>query len=175
MGSAQDGDDLLLGGQGDGAGHGGAVALGGLHDLLSGLVDDLVVIGLQANANHFFCHLVCSSIFRTVCVLRGPRSVRREEFLYAHPCVSFQLIRNTGTNSGRCHSGTAIYAGVEVLLSRPIIGHTPRKLPPCGAISRFIAFVNAPGCAAPMMRVPAYNIGKPPFCQGGFRLIFIKF
>ena len=29
MSSTQDGDDLLLGGQGDGAGHGGAVALGG--------------------------------------------------------------------------------------------------------------------------------------------------
>ena len=106
--------------------------------------------------------------FRTVFVLRGPLSVRREEFLYAHPCVSFRLIRNTGANSGRCHSGTAIYAGVEILLSRPILGHTPRKLPPCGAISRFIAFVNAPGCAAPVARVPVYNKGEIPFCQGDF-------
>ena len=62
VGSPQDGDDLLLGGQRDGAGHGGAGALGGLDDLLCALVDDLVVIGLQTNANHFFCHLVCSSI-----------------------------------------------------------------------------------------------------------------
>ena len=63
VGGTQDGDDLLLGGQRDGAGHGSAGALGGLNNLLCALVDDLVVIGLQANANHFFCHLVCSSIF----------------------------------------------------------------------------------------------------------------
>ena len=41
--------------------------------------------------------------------------------------------------SGRCPSGAAIYADEQKSLSRPIIGHTPRKLPPCGAISRFIA------------------------------------
>ena len=109
--------------------------------------------------------------FRTVFVLRVPLSVRREEILYAYPCVSFRLIRNTGTNSGRCHSGTAIYAGVEVLLSRPILGHTPRKLPPCGAISRFIAFVNAPGCVALRARVPAYNNREIPICQGDFSII----
>ena len=48
---AKDGDDLLLGGQGDGAGDGGAGALGGLHDLFRALVDELMVISLQANAN----------------------------------------------------------------------------------------------------------------------------
>ena len=43
----------------DGAGHGRAGALGGLHDLLSALVDELMVVGLQADADHFFlsCHL----------------------------------------------------------------------------------------------------------------------
>ena len=50
VGSAQDGDDLFLGGQRDGAGDGSAGALGGLDDLLCALVDDLMVIGLQTNA-----------------------------------------------------------------------------------------------------------------------------
>ena len=54
---AQDRNDLTLGGQRDGAGHGGAGALGRLDDLLCALVDDLMVIGLETNADHFFCHL----------------------------------------------------------------------------------------------------------------------
>ena len=70
VGSPQNGDDLLLGGQRNGAGHGGAGALGGLHDLLGALVDDLMVIGLEANANHFFCHfrflLHCCTVFSLV-------------------------------------------------------------------------------------------------------------
>ena len=57
--SAKDGDDLFLGGQGDGAGDGGAVALCGLDDLLCTLVDELMIISLQANSDHFLvCHLV---------------------------------------------------------------------------------------------------------------------
>ena len=35
--------------------------------------------------------------------------------------------------------GTAIYAVAKDILSRPIIGHTPRKLPALAAISRIIA------------------------------------
>ena len=54
----EDGDNLLLGGQGDGTGDGSAGALGGLDDLVSGLVDDLMIVGLQANADRFFCHLL---------------------------------------------------------------------------------------------------------------------
>ena len=76
---------------------------------------------------------------------------------------------------GRCPSGAAIYADVQRSLSRPIIGHTPRKLPPCGAISRFIAVANASGCAAPFARVPTYNKGKIPLCQGDFSILFTKF
>ena len=56
MDGAEDGDNLLLGGQGDGAGDRSARALGGLDDLISGLVDDLVVVSLQADADRFFCH-----------------------------------------------------------------------------------------------------------------------
>ena len=77
--------------------------------------------------------------------------------------------------SGRCPSGAAIYADEQKSLSRPIIGHTPRKLPPCGAISRFIAVANASGCAAPFTRVPTYNKGKIPLCQGDFSILSTKF
>ena len=76
VGSAQDSDDLLLGGQRNGAGHGSAGALSGLNDLLCALVDDLVVIGLQTNANHFFGHLVCSSIILYGFCYCGPIAVR---------------------------------------------------------------------------------------------------
>ena len=76
---------------------------------------------------------------------------------------------------GRCPSGAAIYADVQRSLSRPIIGHTPRKLPPCGAISRFIAVANASGCVAPFTRVPTYNKGKIPLCQGDFSILSTKF
>ena len=47
--STQDGNDLLLGRQRDRAGNLSAVALSGLDDLLCGLVDQLVIIRLQAN------------------------------------------------------------------------------------------------------------------------------
>ncbi len=40
---------------------------------------------------------------------------------------------------GRYQHGAGDLRNIQIPLSRPIIGHTPRKLPPCGAISRFIA------------------------------------
>ena len=61
--STQDGDDFLLGGQGDGAGDGSVGALGGLDDLLSGLVDQLMIIGLQTNRSFLSeLPLGCSSL-----------------------------------------------------------------------------------------------------------------
>ena len=58
VGGAEDGDDLLLGGQGDGAGNLGAVALGGLHDLGCAGVDELMVISLQPDTDHLLvCHV----------------------------------------------------------------------------------------------------------------------
>ena len=48
---AQDGDDLLLGRQRDRAGNLRAVALCGLDDLLGALVDQLVVVRLQADTD----------------------------------------------------------------------------------------------------------------------------
>ena len=56
---ALDGDDLLLGGQGDGAGDPGVGALGGLDDGLGGLVDQLVIVSLEADADHFLCCHEC--------------------------------------------------------------------------------------------------------------------
>ena len=80
-------------------------------------------------------------------------------------------MKKAGTVAGTCpmvwrstpHTG---------LLSRPIIGHTPRKLPPCGAISRFIA-VSA-GRSSPTTRTRlSYRI----FCRMSrlFSLFFIIF
>ena len=58
MGGAEDGDNLLLGGEGDGAGNLGAVALGGLHDLGCAGVDELMVISLQPDTDHLLvCHV----------------------------------------------------------------------------------------------------------------------
>ena len=61
--SAKDGDDLLLGGQGDGTADGCAVALSGVDDLCSAGVDQLMIISLQTDADHFLvCHCLFSSL-----------------------------------------------------------------------------------------------------------------
>ena len=46
---ADDAVQVALGRQGDGAGHAGAGLLGGVHDELGGLINDLVVVALEAN------------------------------------------------------------------------------------------------------------------------------
>ena len=57
--SAQDGDDLGLGGQRNGPGDLRLGTLRGLDDLLGRLVDELVIVRLEANADHLFvCHVV---------------------------------------------------------------------------------------------------------------------
>ena len=70
--------------------------------------------------------------------------------------------------SGRCPSGAAIYADEQKSLSRPIIGHTPRKLPPFRSNLPVHRIANASGCVVPVTRVPIYNIGKPSRCQAVF-------
>ena len=84
--------------------------------------------------------------------------------------------------SGRCPSGAAIYADEQKSLSRPIIGHTPRKLPPCGAISRFIALQTLPGVLSPLRAYPYIIKEKSPcvkgiflFCSQNFSLVFVPF
>ena len=83
-------------------------------------------------------------------------------------------MKKTGTVAGTCpmvwrstpHTG---------LLSRPIIGHTPRKLPPCGAISRFIA-VSARRKASTTRTGLSYRIFSGmsrPFSL--FFIVFLKF
>ena len=44
---AEDGDNLLVGGQGDRAGNPGAGAARGLHDLLCGSIDQLMIVALE--------------------------------------------------------------------------------------------------------------------------------
>src|SRR5579883_561587 len=53
---AQHGELLNARGQRHGAGHGGAGALGGLHDLLGRLVEDAVVERFEADANRLSWH-----------------------------------------------------------------------------------------------------------------------
>ena len=49
--------NFLLGGKGDGAGDLSAVALCGFHDLFCAGIDELMIISLQANSDHFLvCH-----------------------------------------------------------------------------------------------------------------------
>lgn len=51
-----------------------------------------------------------------------------ERFSSTLSCVSFRAMNKTGATAGRFHPPPAIYAAEESL-SRPIVGHTPRKLP----------------------------------------------
>ena len=56
--------------------------LGGLYDLLSALVDDLMIVSLQADADHFFlCHVDFLQMFRRL--LYGSRRPTARNFLYA--------------------------------------------------------------------------------------------
>ena len=56
--SAKNGNDLFLGRQRDRAGNGSAVALGGFNDLLGAGVDELMILSLEANSDHFLvCHV----------------------------------------------------------------------------------------------------------------------
>ena len=52
--SAQDGHDLLLSGERDGTGNASAGTASGLHDLASGLIDQLMIVTLNADTDFFF-------------------------------------------------------------------------------------------------------------------------
>ena len=54
MNSAEDGDDLFIGGKRNGTGNGSAVALCGFDDLFSSLIDQEMVIGLESDSELFF-------------------------------------------------------------------------------------------------------------------------
>lgn len=54
--------------------------------------------------------------------------VRTRDFSHTFPCVSLLGMNKTGATLGRFYPFAAIYAVIESL-SRPIVGHTPRKLP----------------------------------------------
>ena len=113
---AQDGDDLGLGGQGDGTGNLGIGALGGLDDGLGGLVDELVVIGLQTDADHVLvggaCHVFASpfrTFFRRHWLRLSMRTDETPDFLYTQPCVSGR-VRKTNRFFNRLSPVRAIYA-----------------------------------------------------------------
>ena len=73
----------------------------------------------------------------------------------------------------RAH-GTAIYCREKDILSRPIIGHTPRKLPASAAISRIIA-VHAGAMPWQFLHKLTYCTVCGEKCQEKFSLFFIKF
>src|SRR5699024_6220072 len=136
VGGPKDGNNFLLGGQGDGAGHLCAVALAGLHDLGCAGVDQLVIVGLQPNADHLVCHVLFSSL-KYVLSLRSVW-VRSNYFVRA----AVRIIpghEKWPTEADPFSMRPAIYASALKQFSRPMTGHTPQKLPPSGAISCIIA------------------------------------
>ena len=90
MNSAQDGDDLGLRRQRNGAGDLRVGTLCGFDDLLRRLVDQLVIVGLEADTDHFLvargCHVVSSvtNFFGGI----GSAWFARMRSPYTVPCVS---------------------------------------------------------------------------------------
>ena len=93
----------------------------------------------------------------------------------AQPCVSFLLMKNTGRNIRPVIPGTAIYAAFRFILSRPILGHTPRKLPefpPQSPGSSHCAFVLGQTTSLHALN---YHIAHSPNCQALFLAFLQKF
>ena len=111
--------------------------------------------------------------FCTVVNLTSRRTVRM--FHPAQPCVSFLLMKNTGRNIRPVTSGTAIYAAFRFILSRPILGHTPRKLPefpPQSPGSSHCAFVSGQTTSLHALN---YHIAHSLKCQALFLAFLQKF
>src|SRR5699024_2015124 len=73
MNSAQNRDNLLVGGQGDRAAHTGAGAPRGLHDLGRSRIDKGCIVALQPNSDLFLdCHFIRLLMF--VCLRRADKS-----------------------------------------------------------------------------------------------------
>ncbi len=88
-GIAQNGNDLTIGGPGDGAGHAGAGALCGLDDLLCRSIDQLDVVALKTDSDFLFdCHVAVP-----------PQNVvygQLDQSLHTVPGVSRLRIRKAG-------------------------------------------------------------------------------
>ena len=87
-------------------------------------------------------------------------------FLFTVPCVSFRLIRNTGFWPvsfwrGDLRRRTEISQPPDYRTYSPEVTSLRSNLP----VHRI---ANAPGCVVPVTRVPTYNKGKIPLCQGDF-------
>ena len=102
----QDRDDLGLGGQRDRPGDLCIRALGCLDDGFSGLDDQLVILGLEANADHVLA-VACHWVYSFSYVLSGGighRLIKRmrthKAGSYTHPCVSGR-VRKTNRHSSR--------------------------------------------------------------------------
>ena len=106
-----------------------------------------------------------------------PLTLYGEKVLSAYPCVSFRLIENTGAKWPVHVHGGAIYAAEQDFLSRPIIGHTPRKLPALAAISRIIALIGRANTGKPIhaLRKLNYCTRLHRSCQEGFSLFYSFF
>ena len=129
---AKDGDDLLLGGQGDGAGDGGASSLrsgrsadghrpsGGSESFRS------VPCCCVPPKKHTKCHCLCHASY-------GGESDTLNRAYHSISMKKTGILRRLFPLLSRRYTPCSRFS------SRPIHGHTPRKLPVCTAISRIIA------------------------------------
>ena len=103
--------------------------------------------------------------------------------MYAYPCVSFRLIEKPARINGRSTHGAAIYATYRYSLSRPMFGHTPRKLPQKPEQSPGSSQLQTPpGVQHPSRAYPYIIKEKSPcvkgiflFCLQNFHLFFVVF
>ena len=104
--------------------------------------------------------------------LAPPSSV--SDWIYTLSCVSLQATKKPAhRQAGFCRTGR--YTPCTDSLSRPIVGHTPRKLPPFGAISRIIATASLTDAPLSYNTQPCVSRGFeknfggfPGICRGCF-------
>ena len=172
MNSAQDGDDLGLRRQRNGAGDLRVGTLCGFDDLLRRLVDQLVILGLEADTDHFLvacgCHVVSSvtNFFGGI----GSAWFARMRSPYTVPCVS-NPARKTNRLSPVCSRAGDIR---KCWLTQP-----PDHLPCKGAAADILHGSyrrRAPQSPASSQNAPVSaqalhkNSKNPPECQEGFSL-----
>lgn len=104
--------------------------------------------------------------------LAPPSSV--SDWIYTLSCVSLQATKKPAhRQAGFLRTGR--YTPCTDSLSRPIVGHTPRKLPPFGAISRIIATASLTDAPLSYNTQPCVSRGFeknfggfPGICRGCF-------
>ena len=111
----QDGDDLFSRRQGDGSRYGCPGALRRLDNTLRRLVDELVIIGLESDSNHFLC---CSCHVLLFLLTKSLSKCPR--FLPTVPCVSFLSQKSNRPFSVPVQHLPRRYTSGQI--SRPIVG-----------------------------------------------------